>query len=327
MKRFIIVLTIIFVVILIWEAVNVWASGFTPLPNLPPNEYNGELGGLYPNESNTIPAPYMDEVQAAYDALVLDTDIHFLCSGMSNMKHTCDAMIDDVDSQMSSAVDIGNAGRPGRAIQHFDTETPGDVYTNLTRAGFTPSDVDVVIFFNACALPENQYCGDWYVMADSIRQVYNNLNVAYPNLKLIYFTSREYAPPFAASLNPNPYAYQDGFSYKWAIESRIVGDLSGVPVIWGPYQYDESWPDSYFNPDGIHLSDEGLEVAGALWYSFFLNEPWFSAGPIPTATPSVTPDPNVTPTVTPSPTETPSAEPTATPCTLQPPNPVIRGGR
>lgn len=301
------------------------------LPNLGTDTYLGFEGGLYPNGSNSIPAAYMSEVQAAYDALSADSSINFLCIGMSNLEQTCDHMIENIDGRMNPNVTVGNGGRPGRAMQAWDSGV-NSLYTDLRRADMDANQVDVVIFFNACGFPETAYCGDWFSMQNSFESVYNSINQAYPQVKLIYFTSREYAPPEANNLNPNPYAFQDGFSVKWAIESRINGQLSGVPVVWGPYQYDESWPFSYFRvPDYVHLSSEGLSFVGELWYEWFLGEPWFNSGPIPTATPTIeptatsTPDPNVTPTHTPEPTntavptETPSVEPSPTPCTLVPP--------
>lgn len=78
----------------------------------------------------------------------------------------------------------------------------------------------------------------------------------YPNLKLIFFTTRIYAGYATSALNPEPYAYEYGFSGQWLVNAQIAqvggagpdvvaGDLCysstecgstvGAWVGWGPY--------------------------------------------------------------------------------------------
>ena len=51
-----------------------------------------------------------------------------------------------------------------------------------------------------------------------------NLKTRFPNIKICYFASRTRAyTNVATSLNPEPFAYEGGFSAKWLIEDQIAG--------------------------------------------------------------------------------------------------------
>jgi len=309
-------LSIVFVIM----SIDVLAVDYTepiPLPQLGTDTYLGVVGGLYPNGSNNVPNGYADD---AFLALQNDDDIHVLCLGMSNMKSTCENFINKAagETAVANNVTIHNGGRPGRAQQAWGGGV-SDLYTNLKRAGVSVPEVDVVIYFNAWGYPSGDFQSHYDEMYGSLTETMANINSVYPNLKLIYVTSREYAPPWAASLNPNPYAYEEGFAFRDIVTGRINGNLSGVPILWGAYQYDPSWPDSYFKAsDGVHLSSAGLDVAGQLWLDFYLTQSWFVDGnPSPTATPTAvstaTPTGGATATPTPFPaTPTPDVEPTMT---------------
>src|SRR5579863_3384231 len=141
----------------------------------------------------------------------------------------------------------------------------------------------------------------------------------WPNLKMIFLTSRIYAGyalPSAGS--PEPYAYETSFAVQWLIEAQIVQMRTGVidPVAgdlnyndgtapwlaWGPYFWADGpnprsdglvWCDGTLSPkppcngevdfeaDGQHPTSVNKQVNMML--NFFLNSPytksWFSATP------------------------------------------------
>jgi lysophospholipase L1-like esterase len=107
----------------------------------------------------------------------------------------------------------------------------------------------------------------------------------YPNLKIIYLSSRIYAGYASTTLNPEPYAFESGFSVKWLIEEQINGaeslnynsgngEVFSPWLSWGPYLWadglvprDDSliWLCSNFVTDGTHPSPSGrIKVADVL---------------------------------------------------------------
>lgn len=150
---------------------------------------------------------------------------------------------------------------------------------------------------------------DALVLLNQFGTILRTLKVQYPNLKLVFVTSRVYAGYNAIPLNPEPYAYEYGFSVKWLIEEQIrqlanpaagtdprTGDLDyttgTVPWVgWGPYLWARgtearsdglTWPQSYVEPDGVHPSDLGEEFIGGELLTFFKTAPttrcWFVVG-------------------------------------------------
>jgi hypothetical protein len=135
------------------------------------------------------------------------------------------------------------------------------------------------------------------------------LKVRYPNLVLVFLSTRVYAGYADTALNPEPFAYEAGFGAKWLIEAQIdqmagappdptAGDLDygSLPAIapwvgWGPYLWADgttprsdglTWSCSDFQNDGTHPSMAGQQKVGAELLRFFLGspfaQPWFVAG-------------------------------------------------
>ena len=160
------------------------------------------------------------------------------------------------------------------------------------------------------ALPADS--ADAYIFLSNLGQVLRALRVRYPNLELVFLSSRTYAgyaTPGADStsdLNLEPYAYEEGFSVKWAIESQI-NEMRGLPahpragslnyatkaaplIVWGPYLWADGatprsdgflWNRTDFKEDGMHPSQSGESKVGVTLLEFFKNSPytkcWFMA--------------------------------------------------
>lgn len=162
------------------------------------------------------------------------------------------------------------------------------------------------------------------------------LKIAFPNLKLVFLTSRMY--PFGATpqnINADPYAFEYAFAVQQLIRAQIVqadnggstdpvaGDLSytNAPVaVWGPYFYAGQCSGTFADvrSDGLCYSssdmaaDQVHPAQGAItkivsgfsnWageMSWFQNSPfaspWFNPAG---ATPTPSPTPTATPTTNP----------------------------
>ena len=104
------------------------------------------------------------------------------------------------------------------------------------------------------------------------------LRARYPNLKLVYLSSRTYAGYATTPLNPEPYAYQSGFAVKWLVQERIDGKIRGPWLGWGPYLWTDGtkgrkdglvWTCDDVRSDGTHPSPSGQAKVGGLLLRFF----------------------------------------------------------
>jgi hypothetical protein len=194
----------------------------------------------------------------------------------------------------------------------------------LAPLGLTEKQVQVIWLKEADAYPTvalparpgpqaaNQV-PDAYTLETELGNILRALRVRYPNLQEVFLSSRIYGG-YASSpikdvsrLNPEPYAYESGFSVKWVIQAQIeqmgnggavtdarAGDLNDNTVApwiaWGPYLWADGtirrsdglvWLRSDFAPDGTHPSPSGIAKVGTALLNFFLDSPytrcWFRA--------------------------------------------------
>jgi hypothetical protein len=146
---------------------------------------------------------------------------------------------------------------------------------------------------------------DAKVLLTNLGLVLRALRARYPNLRIVFLSSRTYGGYAATDLNPEPYAYESGFSVKWVIESQI-NEMRGLPInpragtlnytkklapliVWGPYFWAQptprsdglSWQRSDFEEDGTHPSQIGEGKVGGILLEFFKTSPyarcWFVA--------------------------------------------------
>ncbi len=132
------------------------------------------------------------------------------------------------------------------------------------------------------------------------------LRTRYPNLKQVFLASRIYAGYIIIDKSPEPFAYEYGFSAKWAIQAQInqtrgqgidavAGDLdynNGTApwIAWGPYLWANgatprsdglTWirDTDYQTKDYQHPSQPvGVDKVDGLLFTFFTTSaytPWF----------------------------------------------------
>jgi len=315
------------------------ATGRVPLPDLGSGTYKGFIGGLYP-AGNVEPAAHAAAGQSRAQAVVpLDTSgtpstggrIVLLSIGMSNTtQEFCSGTSTTTNCSSWSfmgqaAADarvnhttlaIVNGARGGQDAQTWDTAT--DVNYDSVRInrlgplGLTERQVQVAWVKQADAgprdsLPSTQ--SDAYQLESRLANIARALKTRYPNLQLIFFSSRIYAGYATTTLNPEPYAYESGFAVKWLIQAQIdqlanggtvtdtrAGDLNynsgSAWLAWGPYLWSDGmtprqsdgliWQVSDFVQDGTHPSQSGQQKVGTMLLAFFKTSPftkcWFVNG-------------------------------------------------
>ncbi len=125
----------------------------------------------------------------------------------------------------------------------------------------------------------------------------------YPNLKQVFLSTRIYAGYALDGLNPEPYAYEYGYSAKWLIQAQVLqirngtidpvaGDLNysngtAVWTAWGTYLWADGliprsdnliWVQSDFGLDGTHPDSQGVTKVVDLLMNFYTTSPytpWF----------------------------------------------------
>ncbi|MCA1589059.1 MAG: carboxypeptidase-like regulatory domain-containing protein [Acidobacteria bacterium] len=278
--------------------------GFIPINDLGAGTYNGAQGGLYPGGGNTRPAAHESGgMGQALAVRPLGADgqpstagkIVLLSIGMSNTTQEFSTFkpIADGDSQKNPNLVIVDGAQGGRDA--IDWADPNDstwinVNTRLTQAGVSASQVQAVWL-------KQQIRGDdlgifpagTYTLRDALREIVLIAKIKYPNLRVLYLSSRSYGG-YSTVLRGTG-AYENAFAIKWLIEEQINGDPrllytgSNPPapwIAWGPYFWADgltprsdslTWDCSDFNDDGIHPSvASGRPKVAQILLNFFKSD-------------------------------------------------------
>jgi len=300
------------------EIPKVDTSKIKPLPELGNEKYQGYEGGLYPNRKNERPKEHNDAGLTLAKAIQPLDDagkpsekgkIVLLSVGMSNTTQEFSAFkrIADADMEKNPSlvlVDGAQGGMTAARIKDPDDKASGTKYWDavdqrLKAAGATREQVQIAWIKEADAGPRDGFPKYAETLRDELRQIVQAMHVRFPNLKIVYLSSRTYGGYAKTALNPDPYAYESGFSVKWLIEEQIGGDkaLNFDPkrgevkapwLSWGPYLWANgttknadglSYEESDFAADGTHPSQAGQRKIAEHMLKFFKNDsttkPWF----------------------------------------------------
>jgi len=205
-----------------------------------------------------------------------------------------------------------NGARGGQSAEFWDAPNEPNYDRvrdiNLAQSGLSEAQVQIgwVKVANPnprMALPSPQ--ADAYRLVQQMGNIVRAMKTRYPNLQIVYLSSRIYGGYTTSSLNPEPYAYESGLAVKWLIAAQIeqkrsgkidplAGNLdydSAAPwVAWGAYLWANGmqprsdgliWTRTDFQSDFTHPSTEGERKVGALLLSFLKKDPtarsWFLA--------------------------------------------------
>jgi hypothetical protein len=314
------------------------SPGRLPLDDLGGGSYLGYTGGLYPNGSNSPPTLH-DSVGLARARSVTPLDtagnpdpagkMVLVSLGMSNTTqefcsgastpNACTSSSFMGQAAADPAVNhtklaIVNGARGGQDARTWVSATAANYdsvrLNRLAPLGLTERQVEIVWVKEADAgptvsLPAPQ--ADAYQLEIYLGNIARALKSRYPNLKLVFFSSRIYAGYATTALNPEPYAYESGFAVKWLVGAQIAqrqnggtvsdsraGDLnySSTPWLgWAAYLWADgmtprsdglTWAATDFGSDGTHPSQAGAAKVAGLLLAFFKGSPytrcWFLNG-------------------------------------------------
>jgi hypothetical protein len=313
-------------------------SRLKPLIDMGPDDrYQGLQGGLYPGgRTDRPPAHEKAGLEVAKQVRPLDArgkpaeggKIVLLSVGFSNTVQCFNGFIDAAaaDKDVNPRVVLVNGAQGGRSafmIQSPDDNRVGREYwrtwvpDHLKAAGVTPAQVQVVWLKETdarlgpgqlralgvekydCPL-DQPFPKNARTLQAELRRIVGALPRLFPNVKLVYLSSRSYGAYARRPANPEPFSYETGFAVKWLIEDQIKGaaDLNFDPgrgavrapwLSWGPYLWAngarkrqdgfQSLPADYRENEGLHHSPQGMKKMGRLLLQFFKTDPttkgWF----------------------------------------------------
>jgi len=279
-------------------------TGLVPLTDLT-GDYKGEDGGLYGKGRNEPPPDFAAAVKAqtakiqpldAQGNPSPDGKIVLLSIGMSNTTGEFSTFIpmanaDPAKSPKVVLVDGAQGGQTAERIATNNVPFWSVVDQRLTAAGVTPQQVQVVWLKEANAGPRAGFPAEMVKLKNSLIDDINIAKSRYPNLRIVYLSSRIYAGYAVTPLNPEPYAYESAFAVRWVIEAQMQGepklnfdpakgDVKAPLLLWGPYLWADGvkgrkidslvWNREDLGPDGTHPSrTSGCQKVAGLLLNFF----------------------------------------------------------
>ena len=300
------------------------ATGLTPLTDMKDAKYKGRDGGLYGGGKNVPPAAHLAAAKK-HRAMIrpLDADgkaaddgkIVLLSVGMSNTTQEYSAFMQLADRDPARSpnvvlVDGARGGmdvtrwiRPGGAGGGRGIDIWKHVAGRLRGAGVTDKQVQAAWIKQAKARPAQwgEFPAHVEKFKGELGELCRILKTKFPNLRVIYLSSRIYAGYATGHLNPESYAYESAFAVRGLIRDQSKGDNSlnhdpakAKPVapilLWGPYLWADGvkgrkidnlvYERKDLAGDGTHPSRSGRMKVARQLLKFFKTDPmagtWFT---------------------------------------------------
>ncbi len=291
------------------------------LVSLGTGTYQGYEGGLYPNGSNVDPSPHYTDGLAFADGIQpLDANGTvdptngkevLLAIGESTAQNEFNSFlpIAVADPARNPKLVIVNGAQGGATPNEFVSS--GSYYWStilnnyLPQNGVTANQVVAIWIEDTDSIKTGSFPSDMTQMQGEYETMMQDFLTNFPNVKLVYWSSRVYGGYSNGLVNPDdpePYAFEAGYAVKDAIADQINGaanlnyNPSNGPVLapwmgWGPYYWSNGmtpnsqglvWDCEDFSSDGTHPSATfgQLKVANAL-LNFLRTDPtatpWYLA--------------------------------------------------
>jgi hypothetical protein len=291
------------------------------LTDLGTGTYLGSEGGLYLNGSNIMPASHdADGVAFGQSIQPLDANGNpdpngkyaLLSMGMSVAFDTFLKFMQNstADPSLSKNLVFVPAAQPRLGAvdwANIDSAAWADTFAYfLPQSGVTAQQVVAAWVESVDANPHGAFPGDMATLQSEYETAAQLLHTEFPNLKLAFFSSREYGAyenglPHGG--DKEPFAYESAFAVRGMIQDQLNGvaamnyNAANGPVVapwvaWGPYLWADGliargdglvWPCYYFESDGQHPSSKtgGSEQDANMLLNFLKTDdaaaPWFLA--------------------------------------------------
>ncbi len=282
--------------------------GLKPLNELTADErYKNQDGGLYGSGLN---APPTEHRRAAGQELAriqpLDAEgqpaanghIVFISISMSNATQEFSRFkqLADADPAKSQKVTIVDCAQGGQAMAEWapaDAPPWNEAARRLAAAKVSPKQVQVAWVKLANKGPKGELEIHGRQLVQDTQAVLQNAKSRFPNLRIVYLSSRIYAGHASNALNPEPFAYESAFAVRWLIQDQMKGEtglnftaekgeVKAPLLLWGPYLWADgttprkddklSYRREDFADDGTHPSQSGREKVAGLLLDFLKND-------------------------------------------------------
>ncbi len=290
--------------------------GLRPLTEMTAQDrYLEEDGGLYGGGSNLPPDEHQQAAEAALQHIhplaadgqpSADGRIVFISISMSNATQEFSRFkrIADADSSKSDTLTIVDCAQGGQAMAEWANPQAApwrEAHNRIQNAGVTAEQVQVAWVKLANKVPRGNLTEHGQALKRDTLAVIQTAKSRFPNLQIVYLSSRIYGGYAQGNLNPEPYAYESAFVARWLILDQIRGqaelnhnpDLGAVTaplLLWGPYLWADGttpraadqlrYTRADLADDGTHPSEAGRDKVAQLMLRFFqtdpLAKPWFT---------------------------------------------------
>ena len=275
---------------------GVTQTRLVPLTDMGRRHYRGYRGGLYPKGRNRPSKPYLKKgLAAARQVRKVNGKIVLLSVGMSNATEEFSAFKDRADHDPTKNPDltIVDGAQDGWDAERMKNDPVYwyNIDQRLSDAGVSDEQVQAVWLKEAIAGEDRRFPRDAKALQADLRAIVRAMRFHYPNLRLIYTSSRTYAGYAIIGLNPEPAAYDSGYAVRGLIQDRMAGRLKGPWIGWGPYLWTDGlrgrrdglvWTCDDVQEDGTHPSKTGVQKVATMLLNFFKTDPtarrWFTTG-------------------------------------------------
>jgi hypothetical protein len=261
-------------------------------------KYRGYRGGLYPSGLNRPTQKYLRKgTEAAKRVRPIDGKIVLLSIGMSNASDEFSAFkrSADRDPQKNPSLVVVDGAQDGFDARRARSQPIfwDTIDQRLADADVTPEQVQAVWLKESVAGEQRRFPKDAKGLQSDLRAILRIMRVRYPNVKLVYLSSRTYGGYAITGTNPEPAAYDSAYAVRGIIQERIRGQIKGPWLFWGPYLWTDGtagrndglvWTCDDVEADGMHPSRSGIQKVVNMLTTFFKTDPtakrWYVARPL-----------------------------------------------